>query len=911
MLTAGENFLHYDIISAIGEGGMGEVYLAKDRHLERKVAIKLLRKKFVNNEAGLRRFVLEAKAASALNHPNIITIYEIGRSDDSQYIATEYIEGHTLHKLLAMDGLDLDDILNITIQVAEALNAAHNAGIVHRDIKPENIMVRKDGYVKVLDFGLAKLLDQEDVPIDVSAKTQKMFETNPGVIMGTVSYMSPEQARGKAVDTRSDIWSLGVVLFQMLTGRLPFTGETTSDMIAALLRSRAPKLSEYIPDCNAELENIVGDALQTEIEDRYQDIRDMSADLKNVRQKMNLLAGYVGAAMDSTVILDDPIDTGKRSRLRSTIGSTPGRRTHSISEIIFTQLRIHPKTTFIGVIITITLMAAVMLGLNRIIRNYQGVKIFQSMRFTKLTSAGNVDSGNVAISPDGKYISYVVQESGQASLWIKQFANNTGVEIVSPESVTYDGLVFSRDGNSIFYVVAGQTGAAEIRQIPTLGGASRKIASDARGPLALSADGKQLAFIRGQKDLMSVGIDGADIKTIATCSDCKVWSLPAWSPDGKKIICAFFDLNTVERLVEISVENGEQKPFSSTEWQILNSLLWTPDGKNLVLAGRDIDSRLSQVWQISYPDGNAVRVTNDLSNYQGLSLADGGATAVSIQENRLSNIWVAPENEMASPDRITTEIGTDDGLAGIAWTPDGQIIYTSLKNGSEDLWIVDRDGKKNRQLTFNSKDSFAPAVSPDGRTIVFVSVRGGHVDLWKMNIDGTDQVQLTNSPEIESYPDFSTDGQWIYYQRSEKNSKPTVWKIEINGGKPVQFLNVESGRPRVSPDGKYIACFYGNNDSYPARIAIIPVAGGTPIKIFNIPSVMYRWSADSRSLVYIHTTAPASQIWSLSLDSGKTKVLADFKTDHIKRFDLSRYGGGIAMALGRETSDVVAITNLK
>ena len=278
---------HYKILSEIGKGGMGEVYLAQDTKLNRKVAIKFLSEKFSNDSEKLSRFVQEAQAASALNHPNILTVHGIENFENTHYIATEFIEGETLRELISKkDSIPLDRILKIGIQTAEALSAAHEAGIAHRDIKPENIMIRKDGYVKVLDFGLAKLTEKSIREDDISleGETKALVETTPGLVMGTVSYMSPEQARGKGTDERTDIWSLGVVLYEMLSKKLPFTGETINHTIVAILE-KEPKLLENVPD---EFQRIIRKTLTKDKESRYQTARDLVIDLKNLRRELDL-----------------------------------------------------------------------------------------------------------------------------------------------------------------------------------------------------------------------------------------------------------------------------------------------------------------------------------------------------------------------------------------------------------------------------------------------------------------------------------------------------------------------------------------------------------------------------------------------------------------------------------------------
>lgn len=285
MLTAHAKISRYRITSKIATGGMGEVYLAEDTRLNRKVALKVLPAEVVNSRDRLQRFEQEAQAASALNHPNIITIYEIGAEGDTHFIATEFIEGETLRRRLQSNRLEINETLDIAIQIATALDAAHRSRIVHRDIKPENVMVREDGLVKVLDFGLAKSTESKAAEIDTEAATRAQVNTNPGMIIGTVAYMSPEQARGKAVDTRTDVWSLGVVLYEMTSARPPFLGETVSDTIAAILKSEPPLLDEDTP---GELQRIIRKTLQKNAEERYQTVKDLLIDLKNLKHDLEL-----------------------------------------------------------------------------------------------------------------------------------------------------------------------------------------------------------------------------------------------------------------------------------------------------------------------------------------------------------------------------------------------------------------------------------------------------------------------------------------------------------------------------------------------------------------------------------------------------------------------------------------------
>ena len=285
-IPVGTKFGRYEIRAKLGEGGMGEVYLAQDTTLDRKVALKILPERVASNELRMQRFVQEAKAASALNHPNILTIYEIGTDPGAHFIATEFIDGETLRQQMMHTTLTINEAIDISLQVASALASAHTAGIIHRDIKPDNIMVRRDGIVKVLDFGLAKLTERwRTDEVDRDAATRAMVQTEPGTVMGTTAYMSPEQARGAEVDTRTDVWSLGVVLYEMVTGQEPFKSETASDTNAAILKTEPPPLSHLVPDIPGELERIVKKALQKDREERYQGVKDLLLDLKSLKRE--------------------------------------------------------------------------------------------------------------------------------------------------------------------------------------------------------------------------------------------------------------------------------------------------------------------------------------------------------------------------------------------------------------------------------------------------------------------------------------------------------------------------------------------------------------------------------------------------------------------------------------------------
>lgn len=917
-LSGGERISHYKIIKRLGKGGMGEVYLADDLKLNRQVALKLLSPKLDADKQHFQRFMREAQAASVLNHPNICTIYEINDDGSAPFIAMEYVEGETLAKKIKKRRLTLEEIFDVAIQVAAALKAAHEAKIVHRDIKPDNVMIRPDGLIKVLDFGLAKLT--ENFPgaksSDSDISTMPLISTNPGMVLGTVNYMSPEQARGRNVDARTDIFSFGVMLYEMLSGRLPFSGENDVDIIGSILHKEHEPLGQAAGKLPPELGQVIDKTLQKNTEQRYQTIREVLNDLKDLNQRLELKAfshdsGYrVTGDFRRADTTDDRLPPNITARRSS---YAPG----SISQMLVSGLTRYPTSSLVITILILMTLAAAGIVLYKIMRPPPTRESFQTMRLSKLTAGGNVEDKEIAISPDGKYVVYAVQEGGQQSLWIRQVETSGNAQILPPADVEFKGLAFSPDGNYIYYAVKEKKGAPEVYMMPALGGNKRMLLENAYGPVSFSPGGRQIAFLSDETALMVAGSDGAAPRMLAAAPEGSRWVIPAWSPDGKTIVNAVFSsADSHYHLFEVSAEHGTIRPVNSPPWISINGLTWLPDGSGLLMSGRDLETKLSQLWLVAYPSGNLRRITNDLSSYQGLSLTADGKTAVSVQQNLLTNIWIAPEAEATAVRKITTEVGRDEGLSGVAWAPDGRIVYTTRITGTQDLWIVNQDGTENRQLTFNLKSNFSPAVSPDGRSIVFVSDRTGNVELWKMNIDGGSPVQLTQSPGIEGDPVISPEGKWVIYQYTDGGNRTNIRKLPFEGGNPVQITNTESGKPAVSPDGNLIACEYGEEQpDAPPKLAIISFDGGQPAKLLELPPVVksrvFRWSLDGQALIFIDRRDRVYNLWSQPLDGGPAKRLTDFNVDRIYRFDLSPGGKGFALARGNESSDAVLITDFK
>ena len=907
-LPAGTCLGRYRVKSELGTGGMGRVFLAEDTELERLVALKILSPVFANDAVGIRRFIQEAKSASALNHPNILTIYEIGQFESLRFIATEYVQGETLRRKQQQKTLDLHAIVDIIAQTAGALNAAHEAGIIHRDIKPENIMIRHDGLVKVLDFGLAKLVRENQETLNGKINSGSAIDTTPGLILGTVAYMSPEQARGRTTDARTDIWSLGVCLYEMIAGVKPFTGETNSDTIASILRSEPAPLGEGVP---AGLKRIIYKALHKEGENRYQTIKDFLTDLKDTARELNVEGGNWNIPTRPSGTFNQGITTTNAPVGLST------NITREVTAPLIENKRQVKNTVLFALFAVLFLVIAASGGIYYFISDSKEISTFESMRFAKLTYSGNVVGERVAISPDGKYTVYAVQEGGDESLWVRHTETSGNLQIVPPAKVQFGGLSFSPDGNYVYYSMMEKKGATALYKVPVMGGEPRKLLDDVERPVTFSPDGKSMAVVRDERFLMTADPDGGDLKLLATASENKRWNLIAWSPDKKIIVGTLFsavDNNTY--LVEVSLEDGTEKPLNSPPWMRISGMAWLPDGKGLTVSGRDLETKISQIWLITYPDGEIKRLTNDPNHYLGLSLTADGKTIATIQYERVSNIWNASREEARQIRQITFDKDKDEGLSGVAAAPDGRIVYTARMTGAPDLWIVNPDGSGKRQLTFNARSNFSPAISPDNRYIAFISDRAGSSSVWRMDIDGGNPKKLTNNPGIAALPTFSKDGKWIIYQFTGIDNKPTIWKVDIEGSREVQLTGVYSVKPAVSPDGEFFACYYGEptQDSR-SRVAVIPMSGGEPVKLLDLPlavkAPIFRWALNGQEIIYVDNRDRVFNLWSQPLADRPPVQLTEFSSEEIFRFDVSAGGSDFILVRGHESSDVIVIDNFK
>lgn len=919
-LSVGQHIGHYKILNLLGAGGMGEVYLAQDTSLGRKVALKLLPADFTIDDERVRRFQQEARAASALNHPNIITIYQIGQFDNRRFIATEFIEGRTLRQLEKGSKLDLRQALEIASQIAGALAAAHQAGIVHRDIKPENIMLRPDGYVKVLDFGLAKLTEQEFSTAETDARTIEQLDTQPGMVLGTAKYMSPEQARGLKVDGRSDIFSLGVLFYEMVTGRAPFEGDTTSDLIASILKVDPPPLTDSWPDAPNELERIISKALSKGTEDRYQSAGDMLVDLKTLRQELELeskiqRAIQTGGDSGTTVTTSATrMAVQTADELALSTGSAGAARTLSIPRHLLTRITRKKSRAVFTLSITFITVLAIGYGVFRL-TGWGKATYFQNIKMSRITTSGK--AGGAAISPDGRYVAYLDYD-GKQNLWIRQLATSSSTLVASPTNIS-GSLTFSPDGNYLYYVSQENNQPPALYQMPALGGISQKVISGVDSFAAISPDGKRLAFKREyppeETAIIVANADGTEERKVAVRHNPESFMSAAWAPDGQKLACVVQGRDGAGfygDLVEIGLEGGAQKPLTDRRWASINDVVWLSDGSGLLMTADENTDNSYLLWRISYPGGEARRITTDLSNYMGLSMTKDSGAIVSTQRVGAFNLYIQASGDTGGATPLTSGSARGDGWSGIAWTPGGKIIYSSAANGTPEIWAMEPNGSSQKQLTVDlGSRTRGLSVSPDGRYIVFVSHRAGGPHVWRVDLDGGNPKQLTFGP-VEVNPFISPDGQWVVYL--DGADRPRAWKVPIDGGEPVQLLSPFSEIvPRgFSPDGKLLAYKPLESLMTARELAIASAVDGTPIKILELPRNI-QWTPDGQALTYVDARKGAPNLWVQPLDGSPPQQLTNFKEKEftIQYFAWSQDGKYLVFNRGVQRSDIVLINSVK
>ena len=846
----GRMLSHYRLIEKIGEGGMGAVWKAEDTSLNRTVALKFMSREAEHDPNSRKRFHREARSAAALDHPYVCKIYESGEFDGTPFIAMEYLEGTTLGERLKAGRLTLPEALRVAGEVAEALAAAHRRHIVHRDLKPANIALTADGHAKVMDFGLAKR-----VLSDASQEQTLTALTAEGLTLGTLSYMSPEQVRGQPVDARSDAFSFGIVLYEMLTGAHPFRRASGAETTSAILSETPAPMTRYVGDVPELLRHIVDKLLTKEPAQRYQSLHEVTTDL---------------------------------SRIQGPTASPPER----------------PRRWQMLVVVGLAIVSVVAVFGWWLARDRTGRIAFGQTRQISADPGLEIDP---ALSLDGKMIAFVAGSEGEMQLYVRQIAGGNAIQLTGEFPGHHRWPQWSPDGTRIVFLSArGET--TTINVVPALGGIPRALIAFSPGPDAFSPanlgiatgspawspDGEQIAYTQ-EHAIHLQSLNGGAPKRI---TETYLPHSLKWSPDGSRIAYVagnpeyIFGTQTFANAAPCAIEvvsaDGGQ-PVRVTDNLSLNvSPVWTPDGRSLLFVSNRSGSR--DIYQVPVDaGGNAtadpIRLTVGLSVHT-FSLSWSGDTLAYSLFSNYTNIWSIPIPR-AGPVSVSAARPVTTGnqtIEGLAVSRDGQwLAFDTDRLGNFDIFKMPLDSGTPTQITTHPADDFTPAWSPNGEQLAFHSFRNGNRDVYVVSADGGSLQQVTFEPHQERFQHWSQDGRQIVFH-SDKTGRQDLYIVsreEDSGwGVPRRLTHDDGTHPRWSPDGRLIA-YISIADS--SLRVISPQAGDPRVLVHSedpatlpVPGFV-DWSSDSRTVYYkAFDDKHRSSFWSVPASGGKPRLLVQF-----------------------------------
>ena len=817
----------YEIIAPIGAGGMGEVYRARDTRLDRIVAIKVLPADTAGRPEARQRLEREARAVSSLNHPHICVLYDVGHQDGTDFLVMEYLEGETLAARLVRGPLPVDQALQFAIQIAGALADAHKRGVHHRDLKPGNIMLTKSG-AKLLDFGLAKWRSPAADP-DAPTLSELPGEiTRDGAILGTLQYMAPEQLDGKECDARSDIFSFGVVLYEMLTGRKAFHGKGQASVISAILTTDPAPISALQPGASPALDRLVRRCLAKDPDDRWQSAHDVKLELQDLDAQP-----LRAAPSQRPIFLARPWAWLLAGALAVAFIWALARRT-----VPSTQASLPASATV------------------RQITSYTGTE------------------RDPAVSPDGRYFAFVSDRGGQPDIWVRQISGGEPVQ-VTRDAAAEANPVYAPDGESIYYSTA-----EAIWRIGALGGTPRKVVDGGREP-SLTADGSRLAFLRGQ-EIFIAKADGTSEKKVC---DARGWQGHlSLSPDGQRVAFTEGGLFEMISLQVVGAEGGKPRRLADIGFGQTPPPVWLPDSRSLVFE-RSTDphpnGRASDLWIVPAEGGLASRLTlNPSGRFGSLRISGDGRRLVATLRNLQWEVWKAPlgSDPDANGKAAQRVLENSDGPMWIH-RAGPLLLFSGWPTGFRNLWLTPLDGSSPaRQVTTlegNNSVTHA-ALSPDGSRLAFTSLQTANAEIWTMNTDGSNPVQLTHRPTPDYWPAWTKDGKWIAFG-SEGPGPPQIWKMPSNGGEAMQLTKNGGIRGDWSPVENQIV--YAVERPGKPRLEVSDFDGKVLLSVdwSNAGNTLPVWSPDGRRFTAIRHEGPVNDsVWIFDAASGDGRAAVKF-----------------------------------